>query len=275
MATSLGIETILTPSKANEKPFLDALRSLKPNLMITAAYGNYLPKAFLNIPTHGTVNIHPSLLPKHRGASPVQSSLIDGDDTLGVSLLYTVKDMDAGPVISQTGIPNDKESQCEQVLTDLFAIGTRDLIDNVIPGIINETITIESSDPQDVAQASHAKMFGPTDGYLDFDGATKTHNAVRGLAMWPGTSVALAINGVTKNYKLGRTKVLQAAPQSRPPTTAVAFAPKGKVLEVTCLDGSVIGILEIQEEFRKMVDARSFINGLKKGAVVEWKAREA
>jgi methionyl-tRNA formyltransferase len=95
---------VYSPVKASEKEFLELLRDLQPDLCVTAAYGNYLPIKFLQIPKYGTINIHPSLLPKYRGASPVQRSLVNGDDVVGVTVLYTVKEMDAGPIIKQTSL---------------------------------------------------------------------------------------------------------------------------------------------------------------------------
>lgn len=93
---------VLTPEKAKDDDFLTALENeYKPDLCITAAYGQYLPKRFLKIPKLGTLNIHPSLLPKWRGASPVQRSLEAGDNPVGVSVLFTVSKMDAGPIVKQ------------------------------------------------------------------------------------------------------------------------------------------------------------------------------
>jgi methionyl-tRNA formyltransferase len=95
---------VYTPNKISEKDFLLAIQEMQPDLCITAAYGNYLPMKFLQIPKYGTVNIHPSLLPKYRGASPVQRSLVNGDKMVGVTVLYTVKEMDAGPMITQSSL---------------------------------------------------------------------------------------------------------------------------------------------------------------------------
>ena len=91
-----------------------AHKALSPDLCITAAYGCYLPKRFLSIPRLGTVNIHPSLLPRWRGASPVQRSLEAGDEVLGVSVLYTVSKMDAGPVIARVERKNDGVTPASQ-----------------------------------------------------------------------------------------------------------------------------------------------------------------
>ena len=87
---------ILTPDSGKDEDFLATVEGLKPDLCITAAYGNYLPKKFLNIPVCGTVNLHPSLLPKYRGAAPIQRCLENGDLVTGITLLYSVLKMDAG-----------------------------------------------------------------------------------------------------------------------------------------------------------------------------------
>lgn len=98
-------ERVLSPERPGEAGFLDALRQLSPDLCVTAAYGNYLPSSFLAVPPHGTLNIHPSLLPAYRGAAPVQRALQDGLAVTGVTVLYTVKAMDAGPVLAQKKLP--------------------------------------------------------------------------------------------------------------------------------------------------------------------------
>ena len=99
-AEQLGLP-VLAPETAKDATFLAALEALAPDLCVTAAYGNYLPKRFLATPKCGTVNIHPSLLPRYRGAAPVQRCLENGDATSGVTVLYTVTKMDAGPIIAR------------------------------------------------------------------------------------------------------------------------------------------------------------------------------
>lgn len=98
-------ELVLAPERPGDKAFLETLRGVAPDLCVTAAYGNYLPTAFLEVPPHGTLNIHPSMLPAYRGAAPVQRSLQDGVPVTGVTVLYTVKAMDAGPILAQQKLP--------------------------------------------------------------------------------------------------------------------------------------------------------------------------
>ena len=112
VAEELDLPYILCPEKARDVDFLDELENtVKPDLCITAAYGQYLPKRFLSIPKFGTLNIHPSLLPRWRGASPVQRSLEAGDNPVGVSVLFTVSKMDAGPIVAQETLDIDENEK--------------------------------------------------------------------------------------------------------------------------------------------------------------------
>ena len=98
--SSTAIANVLYPDCAKDESFLSSLEELDVDLMVTAAYGNFLPKKFLGIPKYGTVNIHPSMLPKYRGAAPVQRCLENGDPETAISILWTVLKMDAGSIIS-------------------------------------------------------------------------------------------------------------------------------------------------------------------------------
>lgn len=101
LADNEGV-TVLTPATARDEEFLAELEELRPDLCITAAYGQFLPRRFLDIPKYGTLNVHPSLLPLYRGASPVQRCLEAGEPETGVTVAFTVLKMDAGPIVSQT-----------------------------------------------------------------------------------------------------------------------------------------------------------------------------
>ncbi|MBA0674362.1 hypothetical protein Goari_015965, partial [Gossypium aridum] len=116
-------DLIFTPERAGEETFLSNLRALQPELCITAAYGNILPTKFLNIPPLGTVNIHPSLLPLYRGAAPVQRALQDGVKETGVSLAFTVRALDAGPVIARERVEVDDQIKATDLLALLFSEG--------------------------------------------------------------------------------------------------------------------------------------------------------
>ena len=140
----MNINTIFI--KANEVEFLDELEyTIQPDLCITAVYGQYLPKRFLRIPKFGTVNMHPSLLPKYRGASPVQRSLAAGENPLGVSVLFTVTKMDAGPIVSQQShTMSSNDDDATKILPLLFDIGTTQLLEK-LPDMLEGKITMEEN----------------------------------------------------------------------------------------------------------------------------------
>ncbi|KAL0350306.1 UNVERIFIED_CONTAM: Methionyl-tRNA formyltransferase [Sesamum radiatum] len=179
-------ELIFTPAKAGEESFLSSFKVLEPELCITAAYGNILPTKFLKLPSMGTVNIHPSLLPLYRGAAPVQRALQDGVRETGVSLAYTVRQLDAGPVIACEKVEIDDYIKAPELLELLFARGSELLI-RELPSIFDGSAKAKAL-AQDESKATLAPKITPEESWLSFDqDATILHNKVRAFAGWPGT----------------------------------------------------------------------------------------
>ncbi|CAJ1420743.1 unnamed protein product, partial [Effrenium voratum] len=147
LADKLGV-SVLVPSSAKDPDFLDELEKLKPDVCVTAAYGEYLPKRFLQAPKLGTVNLHPSLLPRWRGASPVQRCLVAGDTETGITILYTVAKMDAGPIIVQEKLPLNGSETSPELLDYLFGRGA-DLLVEVLPKLLKGGITMDTAEAQD------------------------------------------------------------------------------------------------------------------------------
>eukprot|EP00526_Cylindrotheca_closterium_P010388 CAMPEP_0113626402 /NCGR_PEP_ID=MMETSP0017_2-20120614/13653_1 /TAXON_ID=2856 /ORGANISM="Cylindrotheca closterium" /LENGTH=380 /DNA_ID=CAMNT_0000536579 /DNA_START=68 /DNA_END=1210 /DNA_ORIENTATION=+ /assembly_acc=CAM_ASM_000147 len=270
VAEELELE-VICPEKAKDADFLDNLEmNIKPDLCITAAYGQYLPKRFLAAPTYGTVNIHPSLLPRWRGASPVQRSLEAGDNPVGVTVLFTVSKMDAGPVISQKEETVDDNDTATNVLPHLFDIGTELLVD-AMPDLLSGKITMDSATTQDEDSVVQAAMIdsGEAECKPWEESATTMHNKLRGFSMWPGAFVYLEVGEgmeATK-FKLLETQVLD---ETADPTDAVVPGPSKKDgLRLVCADGSVLEINRLQPATRKPMDALSFVNGLN-GKTVRW-----
>jgi methionyl-tRNA formyltransferase len=269
-AELLGIP-VLTPQKANDPQFLDALQDLQPDLCITAAYGQYLPKRFLATPTAGTVNIHPSLLPKWRGASPVQRSLQAGDNPVGVTVLYTVSKMDAGPIISQISVPIEDTETSITVLPKLFEIGTNELI-RVLPDILSGQITSETATPQDDEQATAAPLITTSESELKVwnQTARECHNQNRGFAMWPQTYLWIQPGDREPiQIKVLETRVPVMDP-IEPVTNTITVGPtKQDGLYVTCFDGSVLELLKVQPATKKAFAARDLQNGYP-GETLRW-----
>ncbi|GMH72929.1 hypothetical protein TL16_g06046, partial [Triparma laevis f. inornata] len=258
---------ILTPENAKDEAFLSTLKDLKPDLCVTAAYGCYLPKRFLKIPRLGTVNIHPSLLPRWRGASPVQRSLEAGDQDLGVTVLYTVSAMDAGPIVSQVSRPNDDVKGAYVELEELFDLGTDELL-KALPSIFSGETTFDTATEQDENKVTKAKMISKDEAILDFStmSATEIHNRARGLEMWPGTYFYLEDEAykTLKKVKIGKSVVISSTEKAVDLISRELTLLKGKGagLGVLLADGSALELLTVQPEGKKMMDAKSFVNGL-------------
>ena len=277
LALDLGLtsDQILCPEKATDPLFLDTLSNLQPDLCITAAYGNYLPSKFLSIPRYGTLNIHPSLLPAYRGAAPVQRSLEDGIPISGVTVLYTVKEMDAGPILAQQKLPIDSEGQAPELLDRLFSLGTELLLKNL--EVVWAGMGDKVAQPQDSTAATHAPKITREEGALNFtQPASVCHNKVRAFAPWPGTYHTFELvdtaSGKTEALELKILKTRVATGDDDASVggekNLVAAGPAG--LKVTCGDGQVLELLEVQAPGRKAVAAKDFINGLK-GRIMKWR----
>ncbi|KAK1741833.1 methionyl-tRNA formyltransferase [Skeletonema marinoi] len=272
VAEDLGIYT-LCPEKARDAEFLDELENeVRPDLCITAAYGQYLPKRFLALPKFGTLNIHPSLLPRWRGASPVQRSLEAGDNPVGVSVLFTVSKMDAGPIVAQESLEIDENEQATTLLPTLFDIGTKSLID-ALPKVIKGDITMDTATVQDESLVAEASMIDSSEGQLwpTKMSAQECHNRVRGFSMWPGTFLYFQVGDDESNdpvkVKVVETRVLE---ETAEPTNVIEIGPKKKDgLRLVCSDGSVLEMLKVQPATRNVMDAKSFVNGLQ-GNSVRW-----
>ena len=281
VAEKLGLR-VLCPEKARDVDFLNELEyEIKPDLCITAAYGQYLPKRFLSLPRYGTLNIHPSLLPRWRGSSPVQRSLEAGDTTVGVTVLFTVSKMDAGPIVTQESMDIDNNEQATTLLPKLFNIGTARLIET-LPKVVSGEITIDTATRQDEFLVCEAKMIDSSEGQLWPMNMTaiQCHNRVRGFSMWPGTFIYVRMSNDDKNddempnnsesvkMKVIETRVLDETMTE--PTNIIEIGPKkGDGLRLVCFDGSVLELLKVQPVTRNVMDAKSFVNGLQ-GQTVRW-----
>lgn len=259
-------DRIFCPVKASEAEFLTNLKELEPDLCVTAAYGNYLPTRFLDIPRYGTLNIHPSLLPLYRGAAPVQRSLQDGVETTGVTVLYTVKEMDAGPIVAQTEYSVPETMQAPELLETLFTLGTQSLI-SCLPMVWDNSITPRE---QDHKAATHAAKMERSEAYLDFSSssALACHNKVRAFVSWPGTYHTFRLihsktgEEETTDIKIIETRVRHGDFISwEGDDKKVVYNGKDAML-VKCGDGTVLEITKLQNPGKKPAVASAFNNGI-------------
>ncbi|KAF3334748.1 methionyl-tRNA formyltransferase [Carex littledalei] len=258
-------ELIFTPERAGEADFLSDLKGLNPDLCITAAYGNILPQRFLDIPLCGTVNIHPSLLPLYRGAAPVQRALQDGVTETGVSLAYTIRALDAGPVIAYEKIQVDDSIKAPELLSILFDLGSGLLI-RELPFILDGSAK-EKALPQDDSKATLAPKLTSEESWLLFDQeATVLHNKVRAFAGWPGTRAKIQVSNSKNNgFDLLDIKVISTRVCHEDVKTSdkdeILFS--GDALQIPCAGNSWLEVTELQLPGKKVTRARDFWNGLR------------
>lgn len=261
LAESLGIQ-VLTPVNASEESFIQQLKDLKPDLCVTAAYGQRLSDEFLAIPRLGTINLHPSLLPLYRGAAPVQRSLEDGVSETGVTLLYTVQRMDAGPIVAQEKYKVDGNIQAPELLQTLFDLGAKKLV-KILPDLAAGKIKPVE---QDDSKATRAKKMSVEESSLDFQQPARLlHNKVRAFAGWPGTRYSFNDGENKIETKIIETKL---GVMSKQKTKNITLTSEG--LECVCEDGSILHILKIQPLGKRVLEVREFWNGVRNKNSFTW-----
>lgn len=191
---------ILQPEKLDGE-FISELKTIKYELAIVAAYGKIIPNKILNIPEHGTLNVHPSLLPKYRGPSPVKTPILNGDRKTGVSIMLLDEEMDHGPILDQEKVEIENLNE-EELGEKLFRIGGQMLAD-IIPKWIDSEI---KATEQDHKEASFTKKTSKQDGLIDLEDSPETNwRKFRAYYGWPGTFFF-----IEKDNKQIRVKITDA-----------------------------------------------------------------
>jgi methionyl-tRNA formyltransferase len=258
--------TTLQPEKAGDPVFLAALRELAPDVVVTAAYGQILTDAFLAVPRRATINIHPSLLPRYRGATPVQAALLDGETQSGVTVLFTVKRLDAGAVIAQAATPIAPDESAGALMARYFALGA-DLMLDALDKLRDPAFT---GTPQDESKVTHCRKIQKHDGLVDWSlPADEIHNRFRAYDPWPGTFT------FCQGKRLGLVELTPDAKAKSPLAPGgVVFDKKHHALEVGAGDG-VVRITKLKPAGGKEVPAAAFWNGLKERSGVAFDSSEA
>ena len=252
LAEQYNIE-VLQPAKLSKSPEMEKIISLQPDLMITAAYGQFLPTKLLAAAKIAAINVHGSLLPKYRGGAPIQYSIINGDKETGVSIMYMVKKMDAGYIISQRSIPIEDTDDSGTMFKKLSLLG-RDLLLETLPKLISGDVNPVAQDPDKV-------VFSPNitseQEQIDFRLPARLIDAkVRGLR--PAPLGNMVIDGL-------RTKIYDVTPLEE----KTDLEP-GKVVRITkhqlviaAGDGTTYQINKLKPAGKKAMDITSYLNGHK------------
>ncbi|HIW49843.1 MAG TPA: methionyl-tRNA formyltransferase [Candidatus Blautia intestinavium] len=245
---------VYQPEKVREPGFVEKLRELKPDLIVVAAFGQIIPESVLNMPKFGCINIHASLLPKYRGAAPIQYAVIDGEKESGVTIMKMGKGLDTGDMIARTEVPLAKDETGGSLFEKLSSAGARLLVET-LPDIFAGTAVYEKQ-PEE-SPTPYAAMITKKMGLIDFSkSAEELERLVRGLNPWP--SAYTFLNG--KNLKIWKAEADMTQAEKNIPGTVVRADEEG--ICVACGTGRLI-LKEVQLEGKKRMDSASFLRGCK------------
>lgn len=250
-AESHNIPVFQPNSLRNEEVF-NTLKEINPDIIVVVAYGKLLPKNILDLPPYGCVNGHASLLPKYRGASPIQWSIVCGETKTGVTTMYMDDGLDTGDILEQTQVEIGAEETAEELFLRLSVISAR-LMASTLKKIENNEITPVK---QDESKATHAPIIKKEMAFIDFEEKTagEIHCAVRGYYSWP--CAYFLLNGK-------RVKIIKAEIGDKTDCAIGTVSDNTDNFSVSCKDGVNINLLEIQPEGSKPMSAKQFLNGNK------------
>lgn len=248
-ALSVGLD-VYQPVTLRDEAALELVKGLAPELTVVAAYGKLLPEAILAVPPLGSINVHSSLLPKYRGAAPINWAILNGEETTGVSIMYMAKALDAGDVILQKSTPIGPDEDALALTARLAQLGAEALSETVTAlaaGTADRT-------PQNEAEMTYAPMLGRELSAMDWTrSAADLSCQVRGLIPWPCAQAEIAGT---------RFKVYRTAPggaTDKAPGTLLSAGKQG--IEVACGDGRSLYLTEIQAEGGKRMSAAAYLLG--------------
>lgn len=242
---------VYQPEKLNHSPELEEIINLQPDLIVTAAFGQLLPKSLLDSPKYKAVNVHASLLPKYRGGAPIHYAVMNGEKKTGVTIMYMAEKLDAGNIISQDEIDIKENDTVGDVHDQLAVLGTA-LLKRTLPTIFNGT---NDSIPQDESLVSFASNISREDERIDWtQDAESIHNHIRGLSPWPVAYTTMN----DKNMKLWRSEIVRNVKGN--PGEIVETTKSAIIVATGSEDG--VALTEIQLAGKKRVQTRDYLSGL-------------
>jgi methionyl-tRNA formyltransferase len=239
---------ILQPRRLRDDDSIQQIQELQPDLIIVAAYGQILPQKILDIPSHGSLNIHASLLPRWRGAAPIQAAILHGDEETGISIMLMNAGLDTGPVLSQTKLTIETHETAGDLSNRLAAAGA-DLLIETLPDYLKGEI---KPTPQDDRLATYAPMIKKSEGALDFSKtSTQLSNQVRAFEPWPTSYFSW------EGQRIVVKKAYAKAWKKYEPGCVILVEPYPAI---TTSDG-VLVLEEIHPAGRKVMSGEAFLRG--------------
>src|SRR3954470_837197 len=249
LAASLGLPVVQPEKIKNNEDFRAQLEAARPDAIVVVAYGRIIPKWMIDLPRFGNINLHASLLPKYRGAAPIQWAIAGGETVSGATTMRIDEGLDTGPMLLQRELPIALEDMAVTYAPRLAEAGAKLMIETLV-GLEAGSITPR---PQDDARATLAPLLKKEDGRIDFArSALEIHNRVRGFQPWPGQYTTFR----GKRLRLWRTAVVEGDSRAggdpgRGATRAGQVRREGDRLFIHCGGASMLEVLELQPEGKK------------------------
>lgn len=254
---------VYQPEKLNGSPEMDELMALNADLIVTAAYGQFLPQVLLDAPTYGAINVHASLLPKYRGGAPIHYAVMNGDEKTGVTIMEMVKQMDAGAMIAQKSLPITSKDTCGTMFEKLSIIG-RDLLLSCLEDYIAGNI---QPVPQKEEEATYSPNITREQERLSLSELTANEVDCHVRGMNPFPIAHIMVDG--KRMKLYHTQPLAEQTTAKPQTVVAIHKDS---FDIACAQHTVLRIFELQVEGKAKMSAKDYLNGvgrhLKQGAML-------
>lgn len=239
---------VFQPQKLRAPEVVEELRALAPDLIVVVAFGQILPRSVLEIPRYGCINVHASLLPKYRGAAPINQAIIDGEHETGITTMLMDVGLDTGPMLLKRSLAIGPDETAGELHDRLSALGGETLaatLQLLLRGELRPEV-------QDEEQTCYAAMLKKEDGRIDWQqSAQQIHDRIRGLAPWPGTYTYL--NGEPLKLFLTRVEAGEGEPGTILPHA-------GDALRIACGSG-VLAVREVQLPGKKRLAAADFLRG--------------
>ena len=243
---------VFQPTKLRDGTALETIVQLAPDLIVVAAYGRILPQEILSYPRLGCINVHSSLLPKYRGAAPIHWAILNGEQETGVTIMHMALALDAGDIIAQRATPIDPDETVETLHDRLAQMGG-ELLVKTVADLAAGTAT---RTPQDESQVTFAPLLSRALSPIDWTKSAKAiHDQVRGLTPWPATSTDILNGETVKVFAVQET----GESTQKVPGTVLAAGKEG--IDVSCGDGKVIRITELQAPGSRRMAAADYLRG--------------
>jgi methionyl-tRNA formyltransferase len=252
LALSLGLN-VVQPQNLKASGTVEKLASFAPDLIVVAAFGQLLPSEVLALPKFGCINVHPSLLPRHRGASPIATAILQGDEITGVTIMLLDAGMDTGPILSQREVPISADDTADSLAIKLAQTGAR-LLAETLPLWVGGQIKPQ---PQEESRASYSKVINKSDGEIDWRLSTlELWRRVRAFDPWPGCYA---------RWRGKRLKFIKVVPlygeRSGEPGKVIALSPSAPARVGVRVGDGVLGLLSVQLEGKREMSAEEFVRG--------------